>query len=574
MLNRTSRSNTPSLVIAVLFAIGIVAYLVISRPPRIAELVGDCITVNVAASQEKSALFTDLAKRYGETRPTVNGKCVVIKVTAKASGAAEEALARGWDEQADGVRPDVWSPASTSWVVLLRQHRASRDSGSGLVPDDVPALLQSPLVIAMPRPMAEALGWPNKELGWADILTLARDPAGWGSRGHPEWSEFRLGKTNPNISTSGLHALIGTYFAATGRSTDLSDADLDDPRVIEFVKGVESSVVHYGETVSTFLRHLKAADERGAALSYVSAIAIEEKQVFDYNRGQGGARPSMPLAAIYPKEGTLVADHPYAVLNAPWVTDDKRAAAAGFLEFLRSPATQRTFIEAGFRDAQGRAGPDVTTAVGLLPEGARTIIKPPAPPVLERIQASWTEVRKRARVLFVLDVSGSMAGTKLDLMKSASIHALDQFADDDEVGLWVFSSQRQELAAILPIGPNRSALKAKIAGLVANGGTALYATVRQSVAHLRQHLDHSRINGVVFLTDGRNEHSDQDLDGLLRELRSEDEKRIVRVFTLGYGKDADQDTLKRIADESRAAFYDASNPATITKVFTDLVSNF
>ena len=56
--------------------------------------------------------------------------------------------------------------------------------------------------------MAEALGWPNAQIGYADILKLAQDPAGWGGKGHPEWGPFRLGKTNPNFSTSGLSALV------------------------------------------------------------------------------------------------------------------------------------------------------------------------------------------------------------------------------------------------------------------------------------------------------------------------------------------------------------------------------
>ena len=145
-----------------------------------------------------------------------------MKVQQAASGAAEKALARGWDDKTDGPRPDVWSPAATSWIVLLRQHRSSLDFAGGLVAEDAPSLLQSPLVIAMPRPMAEALGWPRREIGWSDVLQLASDPSGWGSRGHAEWGDFRLAKTNPNISTSGLHALIGTYFAATGRSSDLT----------------------------------------------------------------------------------------------------------------------------------------------------------------------------------------------------------------------------------------------------------------------------------------------------------------------------------------------------------------
>ena len=174
----------------------------------------------------------------------------------------------------------------------------------------------------------------------------------------------------------------------------------------------------------------------------------------------------------------------------------------------------------------------------------------------------------------VLDVSGSMSGAKLDGMKRASIQALDQFADDDEVGLWSFSSASREIASIAPMKGQREQLKYQIGALVAGGGTALYATTRESVTFMRGAIDRSRINAVLLLTDGRNESGDTDLDALLRDLRSEDEHRIVRVFTIGYGSDADRDTLRKIADASRAGFYDATNPATINKVFTDVVSNF
>ena len=84
---------------------------------------------------------------------------------------------------------------------------------------------------------------------------------------------------------------------------------------------------------------------------------------------------------------------------------------------------------------------------GLLPAQPATVISPPAPTVLDKIQQSWAELRKRARVTLVIDVSGSMAQSvpsagesKLELAKRAAVRALDQFASNDELSLWIFSS--------------------------------------------------------------------------------------------------------------------------------------
>src|SRR5439155_25806507 len=103
----------------------------------------------------------------------------------------------------------------------------------------------------------------------------------------PEWGPFRLGKTNPTVSTSGLHALIGTYFAAPG--TGLTVDRVKSAPVRDFVAGVEAGVVHYGQTAGDFLRNLRDASDHGQAMLYVSAIAVEEQELVDYNAGIIGA---------------------------------------------------------------------------------------------------------------------------------------------------------------------------------------------------------------------------------------------------------------------------------------------
>jgi Ca-activated chloride channel family protein len=603
------RRSPASLVIAVVVGIALIALLrgVFRdgdngpsgdgpQPDQAAEPREGCIGLRVVGSSEKAALLGQIATDYERRNPEVDGECVDVQVTSKSSGGAAEALARGWDADVDGPRPDVWSPASSSWVVILRQRLAAQDRPN-IVPSQLPHVAETPLVIAMPRPMATALGWPRKAIGWADVLSLARDPAGWGKHGHPEWGAFRLGKTNPNFSTSGLNATIGAYFAATGRSSDLLPKDITDPKVVDFVKGVEQSVVHYGDITLTFLDNLLRADDRGAGLAYISAVTVEEKSVWDYNQGNPKgdpaelgkhARPKTPLVAVYPKEGTLLSDNPYVVLDAPWVDDARKQAARDFLRFLQAPDQQRRFQAAAFRDFRGRAGDVIRPSNGLLPSEPEVVLAPPAPGVLDRIQRSWQDLRKRARVLLVIDVSGSMGeavptagASKLDLAKEAAANALDQFAADDEVGLWIFSSDLDggkfsvELVPIAPVGESRGELKQRIASLVPRNGTALYATARTAVAKMRDEFDPKRINAVVLLTDGRNEYPpDTDLKGLLRQLRSEGEDVAVRVFPIAYGDDADLDTLKLIAEASRAAAYDSKDPASIDKVFTAVISNF
>src|SRR5207249_1831862 len=109
------------------------------------------------------------------------------------------------------------------------------------------------------------------------------------------------------------------------------------------------------------------------------------------------------------------------------------AVAADFLKFLQQPAQQQRFQRFAFRDFDGRPGNEVNQTNGMLPDQPKAVLTPPSPGVLDLILRSWTELRKRARVLIVIDVSGSMGDpvpksgdTKLELAKRAAITALSQ----------------------------------------------------------------------------------------------------------------------------------------------------
>ena len=92
------------------------------------------------------------------------------------------------------------------------------------------------------------------------------------------------------------------------------------------------------------------------------------------------------------------------------------------------------------------------------------------------------------------------------------------------------------------------------------------------------HTDHDGQDGH----DGHNDDGDDtdDLDqetGLVMEIRqgsSGEDSKPVRVFTIGYGSDADMAALKAISEASNAAAYNATDASSIRQVFTQVVSNF
>ena len=565
-------SRTIARVITAAYAVSLFVVLLVVQP--------GCVKLLVWASQEKSELLASIADRYEQTRPSEDLRCVDITVVQKASGDAEDEL-KGAGVNGGAGLPEVWSPAASTWLSLLERERQLANA-TPIIPTSAPSIMQSPLVMAMPEPMARLLGWPGKDISLKDIFAFARDPETWSSRGHPEWGRFKLAKTNPRISTSGLHTLLATYLVAAG--------PLSDARVTQSMKDVESSVLHYAKTVSSFLVSLWEADNRHE-LSYVSAIALEEQQIWQYNRGNPEFKsaptrlpPQTRLVAIYPSEGTFYADHPYVVM--PWVTDErKQRAAQKFLDYLRSPVIQQEFMSNRFRGAHYETD-GIKNDDAFDPNRPTTTFPPQTPAVIEQIQSSWNGIRKKANVLVILDSSASMSAhlpsgsdSKLALEQDAWIDAQRSFVDGDDVGLWALAgSERRHVLDVAPMASQRAQLVSEINALQPGGtGKSLYSAIAEGVAAVRAHFARERINAVVVLTDGKNDDvKNGDLQGLLRDLLRQTDDDRVRVFTIAFGPDADAAALSNIANASRGSFYgDAANtPNDIKRVILDVVSSF
>jgi Ca-activated chloride channel homolog len=593
--------------ILLVLALGIGGFVFfVNQPARSLACRGGSLPLQVVISPDQAGVVTQAAAEYERRRPAVDDRCVDVQVRGTDSAEAAAALSGGWDEATQGPAPDVWVPASSAWAlqVALRQQATKQDV---LIPLEYPKLATTPMVMAMPKPMAETLGWPRSTLGWKDLLGAVVNQEGWKAFGHPEWGAFKLGKTDPNLSTPGLEALIAAVFAATGQTSELSVETLvkEEDKLRQLILGLERAPGQDADTPATFLANLQQADQAGQALNFVSAVPLDEKSVWDYNRGNASgledgaerAKPDVPLVAIYPKEGTLEADHPWVVLRAPWVNDAKRRAAAEFLDYLRSEPIQERFQAAGFRTSEGRPGPQLSQANGLLPDQPSRVLAPPAPKVVAAALESWNAARKRSNVLAVYDVSGSMkeevpgtgGRTKMDIVKEAASQALALFAPETNLGTWVFSTNlvgNRDWAESVPIGPTnarlpdgkirRQVLAEALARLQAtNGDTGLYDTTLAAFRAVQRSYAPQRINIVVLLTDGINDDPSGGIDRaqLLRQLRAEqDKERPVRIITIAYGANADAASLKMIADATGGLAFVSRDPRDILHVFTDAIA--
>ncbi|TLM70514.1 VWA domain-containing protein [Pseudarthrobacter sp. NamB4] len=355
---------------------------------------------------------------------------------------------------------------------------------------------------------------------------------------------------------------------------------------------MELGTSHYMATPEHFLWHTREADDAGNVAEFLSAVIVDEKSVWDYNRGvvsedgltkQSGPAPKEPLRPIYPIDGVHVADNPAVILDGEWVGNQQRLAAEDFLAFAVTEQGQQVVKASGYRTIQGDLDAGVA-GTGRYP-GTLQPLPLPKSEILTAMQDSFPEVRKRARALFLLDVSESMVQepglTKLQRAKDAVLKALDHFVGEDEIGLAAFSQVGDGpltpgiVSPVAPLSTNKEDLIAKLNDLKAVDATPLFEAVGRFAGDQAKEYKDTFINTIVLLSDGKNDTTHPgDLGGLSEQLSHQNHSTPVLVFTLAYGPDADVPTLKEIARASGAHYYDATDPSRLEGVLGELVTSF
>lgn len=166
----------------------------------------------------------------------------------------------------------------------------------------------------------------------------------------------------------------------------------------------------------------------------------------------------------------------------------------------------------------------------------------------------------------VLDVSGSMHGDKIRLLKQAVNFIVDNLGPTDRLSIITFSTSARRVTPLRRMTEVGQAETSHIVNLIqVNGATNIIAGLRMAVQVLEQRRQKNPVSRIILLSDGQDNQNGHS-EGFLRALqhlpaciRSRDienltQTDVVPVHTFGFGYDHDATALHAIADRSGGSF--------------------
>ncbi|VVB65519.1 von Willebrand factor type A domain protein [Candidatus Gugararchaeum adminiculabundum] len=145
-------------------------------------------------------------------------------------------------------------------------------------------------------------------------------------------------------------------------------------------------------------------------------------------------------------------------------------------------------------------------------------------------------------VVFVIDTSGSMSGTKIEQAKSALKYSLARLNDGDKFGIVTFNNEVDYYNSEMQDASGKDAASAYVSSLEAGGSTNIYGALGTADEMLAKEND-GRLHVIVLLTDGQDTtgHSNE---MIIAAMNNSDAK----LFPFGVGEQIDFELLDKLAN--------------------------
>ncbi|HEV56707.1 MAG TPA: VWA domain-containing protein [Phycisphaerales bacterium] len=207
---------------------------------------------------------------------------------------------------------------------------------------------------------------------------------------------------------------------------------------------------------------------------------------------------------------------------------------------------------------------------GLTPGPYFVIVSGPGGAYRLRFEG-FPDVFKPATVVSVIDVSGSMGGTKLAAAKSACNDFIDMMNTGDKIGIVGFSTSASVPYPLTQIGDPAStiknAAKSKVNALSAGGSTAMGLGIRAGNNELKRFpSDRNRV--MIVMTDGEENvtpYAAEVIDG-------DPVANDIQIFMIGFGVSAStMSNLRLLAEKRNGQAYAAPTTQDLRDVYFKII---
>ncbi|KAL7114866.1 hypothetical protein ACP275_04G148800 [Erythranthe tilingii] len=178
----------------------------------------------------------------------------------------------------------------------------------------------------------------------------------------------------------------------------------------------------------------------------------------------------------------------------------------------------------------------------------------------------------------VLDISGSMAGTKLALLKRAMGFVIQNLGPNDRLAVIAFSSTARRLFPLRRMSETgrQQALQA-VNSLVANGGTNIAEGLRKGAKVMEDRREKNPVSSIILLSDGQDTYTitqnrpNYEMLLPLSVRPNESSTFKIPVHAFGFGGDHDASSMHSISEASGGTFSFIETEGIIQDAFAQCI---
>ena len=163
-------------------------------------------------------------------------------------------------------------------------------------------------------------------------------------------------------------------------------------------------------------------------------------------------------------------------------------------------------------------------------------------------------------LVIVLDRSGSMMGSKLELAKEAAARSIELLREEDTLGFIAFDDQPWEIIETAPLKNKEEAVNT-ILSVSPGGGTEIYSSLEMAYKNLAD--EQLQRKHIILLTDGQSYTANN-----YEDLINEGKEGNITLSTVAIGADADATLLEELSTLGSGRFYNVLDETTIPSILS------